>query len=65
MAVYRIFTYKTPSTVRIGDPEKGQQQAKDILFFLAGLIEKQDLLTNYPKLGIETINKRNQQLKSV
>lgn len=52
---YRIFTYKTPSVSRIGD-KQGPKQAQDILFFLAGLIEKQEILSNYPQLGIEKIN---------
>lgn len=51
--VYRIGTFKVSPDTRIGDKEKGHQQAMDILFSLAGVVEYKELMANYPELGIE------------
>lgn len=58
MAVYRIGTFRVgtfrvSSTTRIGDQKRDFEKSMAILRALAGVIEKRDLLKEYPELGIE------------
>jgi hypothetical protein len=51
--VYRVGTFRVPPVKKIGNPAQDHAKAMGILKALAGVMEKSELLKQYPELGIE------------
>lgn len=53
MATYRIGTFSVKSVTTVGNPVRDFEKSMGILKALAGVMEKRELLTQYPELGME------------